>query len=172
MSDGFFPVKFEDLVVHIKHKNEIKDRAIEIDGVIIDHITLQHPQGGFGYRFREDDKTLVFITDNELTTDDSWSGRSPEDYIRFSSGADVLIHDCQYTPEERETRKGWGHSDYASVLDLAFKAEVKKLLLFHHEPSRTDADMDVIKALCQDIVKEKNPEMELDVAREDMAFTL
>jgi phosphoribosyl 1,2-cyclic phosphodiesterase len=98
MGDGFFPVGFQDLKAKINYLNKIKDGALEIDGTMIDSIPLQHPQGGFGFRFKEGNKTMVFITDNELR-EDAWLGRSPDEYVRFCDGADILIHDCQYTPK-------------------------------------------------------------------------
>jgi ribonuclease BN (tRNA processing enzyme) len=165
MGDGFFPVKFDDLLAEIRYEPVIKDGPIQVDGVTIDHIPLQHPQGGFGFRFREGDKTFIFITDNELTID-AWAERRPEDYERFCMDADVLIHDCQYTPEERDLRKGWGHSDYDAVLDLAKKACVKKLILFHHDPARKDPEVDNILKHCQNLAKHRNLRFEIDSARE------
>ncbi len=171
MGDGFFPIKFDDLTAKIRYLERLVKGPLEIDGTRIDCIPLQHPQGGFGFRFREGNKTLVFITDNELR-EDAWIGRSPEEYAKFCKNADVLIHDAQYTPEEIEARRGWGHSDYRSTYELARKADVKKLLLFHHDPPRTDAGVKKIETLCQDLAKKDKSEMVIEAARENSELDL
>ena len=171
MGDGFFPVKFNDLKATIRHLDQLARGPLEIDGTTIDTVPLHHPQGGFGYRFREGGKTLVFITDNELRGD-PWPGRGPEDYIRFCKDADVLIHDAQYTPQEIDERRGWGHSDYEAAFELADRAQVKRLILFHHDPARSDSEVTAVKIHCQDMAKKKNSHMIIDAAKETDAFVL
>lgn len=171
MGDGFFPIKFDDLRAEITYLGKLVNGPLEIDGTVIDSIPLHHPQGGMGFRFREDGKTLVFITDNELRGE-PWEGRSPEDYADFSKNADILIHDCQYTPEEIDNRKGWGHSDYAAVFELAKKANVKKLILFHHDPPRKDAQVKDIKNKCEKLAKKEKIKMKIDAAMEGSELDL
>jgi ribonuclease BN (tRNA processing enzyme) len=170
MGDGFFPVKFADLKAEIKNPDVLRSRAIEIDGALIDAIPLQHPQGGFGFRFREGKKTFVFITDNELRSD-AWEGRSP-DYAGFCRDADLLIHDAQYTPEEIDERRNWGHSDYISALDLAYAAGVKSLILTHHDPTRTDAEVSLIQSKCEELAKKKKSTLIVDTAQEGSEILL
>lgn len=171
MGDGFFPIRFDQLKARIEYLNRLQHGPLEIDGTVIDCISLQHPQGGFGFRFREGKRTLVFITDNELT-EESWAGRSPEDYARFCQGADILIHDAQYTPDEIGLRKGWGHSDYVSAFDLGARAGVRRLILFHHDPSRKDPDTAAIEHLCRRMAENRRIEMAVDAAREEGEYTL
>ncbi len=166
MGDGFFPVKFNDLKAEIKYVEKLSQGELEIDGTLIDSIPLQHPQGGFGYRFREGKKTLAFITDNELR-EDAWTGRSPTEYAEFCKDANILIHDAQYTPQEIDERRGWGHSDYQSAFDLGHKAGVKRLILFHHDPSRTDQEETAIKVQCEDLARKKKSSMIIEAAKED-----
>ena len=165
MGDGFFPIKFEDLRAEIRHPDRIKKGSVEIGGVKIDTIPLHHPQGGFGFRFRENNRTLAFITDNELT-EKAWSGSRPADFIRFCKDVDLLIHDAQFTPEEIGRHTGWGHSDWASTVDLGLKAGVKELILFHHHPPRKDDDMDVIVSRCRDLALKNRSDMIVHAARE------
>lgn len=171
MGDGFFPIKFDDLRAEISYLGQLIKGPLEIDGVIIDSVPLHHPQGGMGFRFREGDKTFVFITDNELRGE-SWEGRTPDIYAEFSRNADILVHDCQYTPEEIEIRKGWGHSDYDAVYELASKAHVKKLILFHHDPARTDSQVKAIEKKCTDRALKENSSVEFIAARENTEFEL
>ena len=171
MGDGFFPIKFDDLKADIRYLDTLSHGSLKIDNVVIDSIPLQHPQGGFGFRFREDNKTFVFITDNELTQT-GWAGIRPEDYVNFCKKADILIHDAQYTPEEIEKKRGWGHSDYVSVLDMALKADVKQLILFHHDPSRKDSEIDSIRNRCEDLARKNNADILIGAAREESELTL
>jgi len=171
MGDGFFPITFDALKAQVTFLNRINKGILEIDGTTIDSMPLHHPQGGFGYRFHEGGKVLVFITDNELRKD-SWEGRSPDDYVRFCQGADILIHDSQYTPQEIPERRDWGHSDYESAFNLAYRAGVNRLILFHHDPSRTDPEVTAIKVLCEDLANKKNSGIRIEAARENSELEL
>ena len=168
MGDGFFPIRFEELESDIQFINALSNGYLEIDGTIIDSIHLRHPQGGLGFRFREGQKTLVFLTDNELDA----KGKSFNDYVAFCQGADILIHDSHYIPEEISRHRGWGHSDYQSVIDLALKAHVKKLILFHHAPLRKDSDLVKIMILCQDLIRKRNSNLEIEAAKENSVSVL
>lgn len=171
MGDGFFPVKFDDLSAKLSYLQKLVKGPLEIDGTIIESVPLHHPQGGIGLRFKEDNKTFVFITDNELKGD-PWEGRTPDVYAEFSRNADILVHDCQYIPDEIKKRRGWGHSDYEAVFDLACRAKVKKLILFHHDPSRTDPQIKKIEDICNEMAKEANSPIEFIAAREGAELTL
>ena len=171
MGDGFFPVKFDDLKAEINYIKRLIRGPLDIDGTIIDSVPLHHPQGGIGFRFKEGDKTFVFITDNELKGK-LWEGRTPDVYAEFSRKADILVHDCQYTPDEIGKRKGWGHSDYEAVFDLARKAEVKKVILFHHDPSRTDPQIKNIEDICNEMAQKADSPVEFIAAREGAEFIL
>jgi len=168
MGDGFFPIRFEELKSDIQFDSKVTQSCLEIDGTLIDSIPLRHPQGGLGFRFREEHKTLVFLTDNELDV----AGNSFGDYVEFCQGADILIHDSQFTPEEIPRHRGWGHSDYQSALDLAFEAHVKKLILFHHAPERKDSDIIKIAMLCQDSVSKRDSILEVEPAKENSVLVL
>jgi len=166
MGDGFFPVKFDDLKAEIRYIDTLNRGPLQIDSTVIDSTPLQHPQGGFGFRFRERKKTIVFLTDNELTKE-TWAGKHLEDYIQFCKDADILIHDAQYSPDEINERRGWGHSDYVSTLNLALEAHVKRLILFHHDPSRKDPEVSSIKAHCEELARKNDADIIIDAAREE-----
>ena len=169
--DGFFPIKFDDLQADISYLEKLGNSALEIDGTTIETIPLQHPQGGVGFKFREGNKTFVFITDNELR-DDAWVGSSPDEYVQFCKGADILVHDAQYTTQEIKTRRGWGHSDYQTAFEMAYKADVKRLILFHHDPSRTDPEVKAIEVLCKDLAKKRDSTMIIEAAKEGSEIEL
>lgn len=172
LGDGFFPVKFDELGAQITHLETLdKGGSLHLDNCRIDAIPLNHPQGAFGYRFQEDGKKLVFITDNELT-DSARPGFLSEDYIGFSEDADILIHDAQFTNEEINRHRGWGHSDCTSTLNLGLKAHVKRLLLFHHNPSRTDKAVQEIEERCKAILRDQQVQMPVEGAREGSELVL
>jgi len=165
MGDGFFPVKFDDLRAEIRYLEKLRHGTLEIDGLMVDSINLNHPQGGYGFRFRENGKTLVFITDNELR-EDGRRGKLMKDYVSFCNEADILIHDAQYRPEEIDERRDWGHSDYRSTVELAYRASVKELILFHHDPSRKDQEITTIKSNCEELARKKDSALIVKAAQE------
>jgi ribonuclease BN (tRNA processing enzyme) len=91
------------------------------------------------------------MTDNELFPPTA-PPTSYEDWVERCHGLDCLIHDASYTDEEMETRRGWGHSSIGQALQLGLDAGVKLLVLFHHEPDRTDDQLDKIVAESQEKV--------------------
>ncbi len=162
---GFFPVKFDDIKAEINYLDTLNQGSLEIDGVVIDAIPLQHPQGGMGFRFDDGKKKIVFLTDNELT-EDVFSGRLDVDYVEFCKDADVLIHDAQYTPDEIEASRGWGHSDYLSAFRLALEAHANQLILYHHDPSRNDPELTSIVDHCRELSSKNNSDIIIDAAKE------
>jgi ribonuclease BN (tRNA processing enzyme) len=169
--DGTWPIRFEDLKARIEATHELRRGHMTLDGTLIEAHKLQHPQGGMGFKFTEDSGTFVFLTDNELL-ENAWSGTSFQDFVNFCRGADLLVHDCQYLPNETEIRRGWGHSDVETVTRLAREAEVKRLMLFHHDPWRTDAEVSAMVDECRRIFAEIKYPCEVDGAREGGTLTL
>lgn len=158
MSAPLFPVQFDELSAKIKYSLECKF-SFQVDSIEIFPINLSHPNSGLGYKFVEDGKKFVFLTDNELGYRHR-NGRTFEDYAEFSKNADLLIHDAQFTPEEYRNTKKWGHSTYIDALNLALTAQVRRLGLFHHDPNRTDTDLDAIVRKCREIIQNKGTHIE------------
>ena len=169
MGDGFFPVAFDHLKANIDYLNTLANGPLDLDGVLIDSIRLNHPQGGLAFRFREGKHTMVFITDNELG---AAKGRRIPEFIEFVRGCDLLIHDAQYLPEEISERRGWGHSSYDEVVALAQQAEVHNLLLTHHDPGRSDAAVEKIATLARDMMASPGKLRYIDAAREGACYRL
>jgi phosphoribosyl 1,2-cyclic phosphodiesterase len=169
MGDGFFPVAFDHLKARIDYLNRLAHGILELDGVHIDAIHLNHPQGGLGFRFREGQHTMVFITDNELG---AANGLRQQEFVDFCSGCDLLIHDAQYLPEEMGERRGWGHSTYAEAMALAREAGAHNLLLTHHDPSRSDAEVEKIIELARQLAAGADYPHYIDAAREGACYRL
>ena len=158
MSPPYFPVKIEDLKAELVYHGACTG-PFDIGPVHVTPILLSHPNQGIGYKFAEDGKTFVFLTDNELTYRHP-GGLSFGEYVEFSRGADLLIHDAEYTREEYQATEGWGHSVYDDALRLAEEAHVRQFGLFHHNQERTDAGIDEIVGECKIILDGHQTRME------------
>lgn len=171
MSKPYFPVKFSEIAAQLVFEDACP-MVFEIGSVTITPIPISHPNSGAGYKFVEDGKTFVFLTDNELGYTHP-GGLKAEAYAEFCSGADLLIHDAEYTQQDYQTTKTWGHSTYGEAVDMAMLAGgVKKLGLFHLNQDRTDDQVDEIVAECQGIIAANNGDMECFAVGSDMSFTL
>ena len=111
------------------------------------HIKQNHPGGSYGYRVENNDFTLVVCTDIEHEEEVN------PDIVEFCKGADLLVHDAQYTSEELAARKGWGHSSYEQAMEVAERAEVKQLVMTHHDPDHDDEFLRKMEKICQDRIK-------------------
>jgi ribonuclease BN (tRNA processing enzyme) len=119
----------------------------------------------------EDGKTFVFLTDNELGYRHRGGGTF-DDYAEFCRNADLLFHDAEYTAEEYRKTKTWGHSTYREALNLALKAQVRQLGLFHHNQDREDAEQDRIVQECREIIDKKKIDMGCFALTQTTVFNL
>lgn len=158
MSAPLFPIRFDELRASITYDGACPTTFL-IDSIEVSTIHLSHPNGGLGFRFVEDGKSFVFLTDNELGFHHK-GGRLFEDYAAFAQNADLLVHDTEYTPEQYKTTIGWGHSTYLQALELALSAGVKRFGLFHHNQDRRDEDLDEIVEKCRKIIETKKSALE------------
>jgi len=150
MAPPNFPVSFSDVRASIEMESICPEYFV-IDSVTVSPIRMSHPNQGSGYKLTEDGKTFVFLTDNELDHVHP-GGLDFAAYQAMCAGADLLIHDAEFTPEEYMTFKTWGHSSYTSALELALRAEVGEFGLYHLNQDRTDEDMDRIVEDCRRII--------------------
>jgi phosphoribosyl 1,2-cyclic phosphodiesterase len=170
MAPPNFPVRYSDIKAQM-HYEKACPLDFNIGSVKVTPIPISHPNGGSGYKFTEDDKSFVFLTDNELGFVHP-GGRERKDYAQFSTAADLLLHDAEYTPTEYKTFQEWGHSLYTDVLELARKAGVKKLGLFHLNQERTDDQMDEIVEKSKQYMTGNGLNMDCFGVATDMTFKL
>lgn len=170
MSPPTFPVKYSEITAKL-HYEDACPLDFEIGSVTITPVPISHPNSGSGYKFVEDGKSFVFLTDNELGFVHP-GGLSYQDYVDFSSGADLLIHDAEYTPDEYKSTKEWGHSVYTEALDLAIDAGVKKLGMFHLNQERTDSSVDEIVDACLQAISDRGSNLDCCAVSCNMAFNL
>ena len=157
MRAPFFPVPFDKLSARLEFDPECPI-SFTVGTVEIDFIPLSHPNIGVGYRFTENGKIFVFLTDNELGYRHR-GGKSFEEYAEFARGADLLFHDAEYTPEQYLSAKSWGHSTYTEALELAMAAGVKNFGLFHHNQDRTDGELNRLVKKCRKTVENRGIRM-------------
>jgi phosphoribosyl 1,2-cyclic phosphodiesterase len=145
MDGANFPVHANELPSNGRCILENVEQTLAEDGILVRRRHINHPGGGCAYRIEGDGTSCAYVTDNELdppgraaTTYDQW--------VEFCHGADVLIHDAMYQEDDMPQKHGWGHSLMSQVRRLAVDAEVGCLVMFHHDPNRTDAELDFIQA--------------------------
>lgn len=154
MEYSYFPVTLEQLSANVEY-HDLVEGSFEIDDVRITTHYLNHPALTLGYRIEADGAVVVYASDHEphrrdlAQGGDVGSSRQDRAHASFFAEADLLIHDAQYLASEYSTRVGWGHSTVEYVVDAARYAEVARLALYHHDPSRTDAQVEEIEHLAR-----------------------
>jgi ribonuclease BN (tRNA processing enzyme) len=143
LSPPLFPIHLRDLscppVLH-----EVPCGEFQLGEFRITSMLISHPGPTVGYRIAEDGVVLTYMPDHEpaVAARTFPPSRDWTSGYALAAGADLLIHDAQFTPEEYAARVGWGHSSVQHALTFATLAEVKHLVPFHHDPAHTDEDLD------------------------------
>jgi len=144
MDGAHFPVEPQSLPSVHQCINEDVSTFLNHYGFRVSRIATNHPGGGYGYRVEKNGHSVIYLTDNEL--DPPYKKTTEfEGFVRFCRHADLLIHDAQYIEKDMPQKHGWGHSLVSQVRQLAAEAEVKHLVLTHHDPDRTDEEIDAIQ---------------------------
>ncbi len=142
MRTEFFPVPLAEMGANLNFIQQ-KENCLETKNGKIISSEHSHPGGAYSYRVEANGKVIVFITDVEH------SDGLDERVVQISKDADILIHEAQYTPEELEKHKGWGHSSWMQAIEVAKAANVKKLFITHHDPDHDDDFLDAIEQECK-----------------------
>ena len=132
MARPFFPIALASVAAK-REFVELDSQPSSFSGITIRPFPLNHPQGAVGYRIETGKTVIVYATDLE-------HGHPQLDKVlrEHVAGADLLIYDAQYTPEEYLRYRGWGHSTWAEGARVARDAGARRLVLFHHDPSHDD----------------------------------
>jgi phosphoribosyl 1,2-cyclic phosphodiesterase len=140
MSDPFFTLDFNAAKANCEFL-QMENTATRCGALTVEAFPLNHPQGAWGYRIECEGAAVVVATDVE-------HGHPTLDLVlrERSHNADLLIYDAQYTDAEYATRVGWGHSTARAAAQVAADANVKNLLLSHHDPEHDDSTMNEIVA--------------------------
>ena len=139
MADPYFPVDMTEMAAHCNFY-DMEEERVEFDDCTIQSMWLNHPQGCLGFRLETANGIFVYATDNE-------PGHPVFDrnVRKLAEGADVLIYDAQYLPDEYQAkRRGWGHSHWREAVNIVLQSGAKELILYHHDPDHDDACIDNI----------------------------
>ena len=144
MESVYFPVTVREFGARLVFR-DLREETLEFGPVRIDTMLLSHPGYCLGYRLTVRGRSVCYITDNELYLPGHphHNPRYVEQLANFVKGTDLLITDTTFRDEEYPAKVDWGHSCVSQVVELAARAQVKRLHLFHHDPDQTDADIDL-----------------------------
>jgi phosphoribosyl 1,2-cyclic phosphodiesterase len=189
MSPEYFPVTLAEMPAQLKFV-QMTTRPIALNGWTITPAYVNHPGLALTYKVDTGQSKVVYMTDNEpfryllrrlgkrqevfedLARGEVELEREDLMLVDHLAGADLLIHDGQYTIEEYKEKTGWGHSFYEFGLEMALRGKVKKLLYFHHDPDRTDADLDRIVERMQAQAMARGSALKVGAAREGLEINL
>jgi len=170
--DGMhFPVTPEDLPAQV---HCLMGKGLEVfqeRGCHLSWIATNHPGGSTGYRIEHAGRSVVYLTDNELDPPYE-KATSFDEFAEFCRYTDVLIHDAQYLQSDMPAKHGWGHSLVQQACELAVAAEVKHLILFHHDPGRTDDGLDAIQEETRAWMHTQNRHMQCTAAYEGLVVDI
>jgi len=137
MASPYFPVDLNEMKGK-REFHELDEGRVSLDDVTVQAAWLNHPQGCMGFRLESKQGVVVYATDNE-----PGDAKFDKSVRKLASGADVLIYDAKYLPEEYEARKrGWGHSHWREAINIVMESGAKELILFHHDPDHDDNCID------------------------------
>lgn len=160
MDDPFFPVDLDGLPADLA-VTELREQTLEIGSLRVRTKILQHPSPCLAFRVESGRRSVVYATD----TEDAYTGRA-NPVGELARGADLLIHDAQYLDEDRKA--GWGHSTVESAIDVAVRAGVGTLVLYHHDPERSDDALDAIGLRSEAMVADRGATLRVIVGREGL----
>lgn len=143
MDGVYLPFTIKEFSAHLSFR-DVSEEDFLIEGVQVRTILLNHPGRCLGFRVDYKGKSFCYITDNELYPENSpqYERARVDRLIRFIQGCEVLVVDCTYSDGEYQKKSGWGHSSVSRVVNLADRAKVKLLCLFHHDPAQFDKEID------------------------------
>ena len=170
MQYSYFPVKLKELASRL-HYTELEEGFFRIGDILVQTQYLNHTAPAIAYRITCDGATIAYVTDHEPF----WNSPGPafhhpgdQRHIEFLRGADLVIHDAQYTSEEYPTKLGWGHSPTDYATDVCIAAGVARLALFHHDPAHDDDSIKRIEDVQRARVSAAGSALEIFAAAEGM----
>jgi len=142
-SPPLFPVHLDDIPSELSF-HDVPDTEWEMGAVRLKAEPVNHPGPTVGYRLDDGGRVLTYISDHEPALGIDLLSVTPDWVSGYSlaNGADLLLHDSQYTEEEYPGRVGWGHSSIAHMVTFALITKVRRLLMFHHDPLHSDAQLE------------------------------
>lgn len=187
MATPFFPIALYDLPGKINIR-KLDSMDFKIGPVRVRSRFMNHPGVCVGYRIFASKGSVAYLPDHEpyetfklhsaeshLLSPEQTQKRAHEDragLVKFLQGSDILILDTQYTDEEYQSHLGWGHGSLSTAISLAHDASVRKLILFHHDPTHNDDMIDKMVQTARKIAAKSESHLEVEGAREGAEMTI
>lgn len=174
MESIYFPVKLKTFGARVYFK-ELTAGEHWIDGYRVSTMFLNHPGQTLGFRLWCGDKSVAFITDNELVPFDIQKEQDTffyEKLYAFLDGVDILIHDTCYSDKEYKSKVGWGHPPLSEVCKLASRVKAKKFFLFHYDLDTTDDMVDEMLKFSQDYFQKNGNTVDCQAGQEGLELFL
>jgi CheY-like chemotaxis protein len=179
MEYNYFPVTLAQLGATIRY-HDLAEGAFAVGDVRVVTQYLNHPALALGYRLQSGGTVVVYSADHEphapnpAARTDGEPRMHDEDqrHVEFLAGADLVVHDAQYTVEEYPHKTGWGHTPAEWAVDYAIAASAKRLALFHHDPLRDDEAVDRLVEICRRRVFAAGSRLEVFAAAEGLEVRL
>lgn len=178
MEHRYFPITLNMMASKLEFY-ELKEEALNIGKFEINIHYMNHTSLTLGFKIVEENKSICYCTDTEphsvyLENDESIDKKDQQhfvhhgdrSFVEFVKNSELLIVDAQYTKEEYETKKGWGHSTIDYVVMVAMMAQVKRLCLFHHDPEHDDKMIDGFVEHSKRIIEKHGGNLEIFAATE------
>jgi len=169
MESAFFPLSFDQIGATLHFHQLQEGEQVKIGNAVITNTELKHPGKAYAYRVDVDNAVAILATDGEYQSlDDSSTAK----YRSFYANADVLIFDAMFSVRESFVKEDWGHSSALIGADIASDANAKKLLLFHHDPVSTDAEIMQILQETREYIDSQNSTLTVEIAREGLELEI
>jgi phosphoribosyl 1,2-cyclic phosphodiesterase len=190
MKAPYFPVETETWMANIDYL-EPQPGGFDHGPIKVNYYNVHHPGVTYGYKMHVNGKSIVYVSDNEFGYLEGSIERRYHEFnadehevieqmkieerateLRHIKDVDILIHDAQYTPEDYEKKRGWGHSCYVDTVNAAIDAKVKKLYLYHHDPNYNDEKVFSIFEHAKEIIRERGSDLQCEIASEGLVVDL
>jgi phosphoribosyl 1,2-cyclic phosphodiesterase len=183
MEHHYFPVELDQLAARIVYQ-DLREGVYQIDGVTVRAQRMNHPSPTLGYRIEAAGRSICYLCDHEPYFEDVWREGAPAGrlesileagdrrHAEYMQGADVVIHEAQYTPDEYPSKRHWGHSAYPYVVELAAAVGVRRLFLTHHDPSHDDECVAGIERKARELASRLGSPLEVCCAYEGCQITV
>ena len=171
MDGAHFPITPDQVPSNFNFVTENPLEFLESNSFHIELVPMNHPGKAFGYKIKIDDKIICYFTDNEI--DPPYEKSIELDVLtEHCRNVDILIHDAQYIEADMPLKHGWGHSLISQVTKLGESAEVKNLVYYHHDPERSDDDIDAELETAAKMLKENGSSVRPHFAYEGLKFSI
>lgn len=169
MDPAFFPLQFDQIAATFNFHPIKEGEQVRLGNAIITNIELKHPGKAYAYRIAADNAIAILATDGEYQSLDNIDTLK---YRNFYANADVLIFDSMFSVRESFVKEDWGHSSALIGADIASEANVKRLLLFHHDPTSSDTEIVEILRQTEEYIERQGGALEVMIAAEGLQIEL